>query len=347
MIVPTGIGARIGGFAGDANPAAKLLAKASDLLIVHPNIINAAMLTDISNNIAVVEGYHLDRFFAGQIALRLNVKHKIAVVVDAAANHEERELTETCMDAARTVYGLDIMPEIFYTENAIEANDLIKIKNPDTLIEACQKARSSGATAIAILAVLDEDANSSSVQNYLAGQGYDPIGTIEAKLSHLVAQMLFLPCFHAPIIRSKNKIDNKSIHPKVAAENLSESFLACVFKALQHAPQIIPLEQAHKVLSSTYTDTKELGLKQKADDITISQIANLVVPYDCCNGVPMIEAWKHEIELLCVKNNTTNLDEPATMFNIPHKVVNNYLEAAGFLLANTKDKSYINPGLFS
>lgn len=367
MIVPTGLGASIGGFAGDANPACKLLAKVSDLLITHPNVVNGAMFTDTPQNVAVVEGFFLDRFFAGQVALRLNVKHKIAVIVDSAANEEERKLTEACIEAALEVYGLDIIQEVFYTKEAIEANNLVQIKKPDTLLEACTRAKLAGATALAVLAVLDEDPNAESTKNYAASNGYDPIGLIEAKISHLVAQMMLIPCAHAPIIRKRsqeakhyssftNVLTKEEavateqtislVAPKVAAEYLSNCFLASVLKTLQNSPQIIPMEAAHKLLSSDYTDSRELGLRQKADDIVISQVANLVVPMDCCNGVPMIEAWKHEIELLCVKNNTTNLDEPATMFGIPHKVVHNYIEAAGYLLANTKDKKYINPALF-
>ena len=40
MIVPTGIGATIGGYAGDALPAARLLSCVVDRLITHPNVLN-------------------------------------------------------------------------------------------------------------------------------------------------------------------------------------------------------------------------------------------------------------------------------------------------------------------
>ncbi len=348
MIVPTGIGASIGGYAADANPACRLLAKASDLLITHPNVVNGALLTDIPHNVAVVEGYLLDRFFAEQIALRLNVKHRIAVIVDAAANEEERILTENCINAARTVYGIDILEEVFYTEESVEANDLTNIKNQTTLLQACKRAVDKGATALAVLAVLNEDQDSSAVINYTEAKGLDPIGIIEAKISHLVSSIFIKPSAHAPIIRRTQKNQEaKLVSPKVAAEYLSDSFLASVFKCLQYSPQIIPLDAAHKILSNIYTSAADLGLKRKPGDIVVSDLANIVMPFDCCNSTPAIEAHRHEITVLCVKNNTTSLDEPATMFNIPHRVVNNYLEAAGFLLANTKDKHYIRPELLS
>ncbi|NQU70483.1 MAG: DUF3326 domain-containing protein, partial [Rhodospirillales bacterium] len=42
FLVPTGIGSEIGGHAGDATPAARVLAAACDRLITHPNVVNAS-----------------------------------------------------------------------------------------------------------------------------------------------------------------------------------------------------------------------------------------------------------------------------------------------------------------
>ncbi|MBW7990019.1 MAG: DUF3326 domain-containing protein [Planctomycetes bacterium] len=50
FIVPTGIGAEIGGHSGDATPAAKLIAAACDKLIVHPNVVNASDINEMSEN---------------------------------------------------------------------------------------------------------------------------------------------------------------------------------------------------------------------------------------------------------------------------------------------------------
>ncbi|GAG26483.1 unnamed protein product, partial [marine sediment metagenome] len=50
MIVPTGIGAEIGGHAGDAAPAARLLAGACDTLITHPNVVNASDINELPEN---------------------------------------------------------------------------------------------------------------------------------------------------------------------------------------------------------------------------------------------------------------------------------------------------------
>src|SRR5450759_4624096 len=50
MIVPTGIGAELGGHAGDATPAARLLAGVCDKLITHPNVVNASDINEMPEN---------------------------------------------------------------------------------------------------------------------------------------------------------------------------------------------------------------------------------------------------------------------------------------------------------
>ena len=47
LLVPTGIGAEIGGHAGDATPVAKLLSKTCDTIITHPNVVNASDINEI------------------------------------------------------------------------------------------------------------------------------------------------------------------------------------------------------------------------------------------------------------------------------------------------------------
>ena len=45
LVVPTGIGATIGGYAGDALPVARAFTAVCDRLITHPNVMNGAMLS--------------------------------------------------------------------------------------------------------------------------------------------------------------------------------------------------------------------------------------------------------------------------------------------------------------
>ena len=47
LLVPTGIGAAIGGHAGDATPVARLLASVCDTLVTHPNVVNASDINEM------------------------------------------------------------------------------------------------------------------------------------------------------------------------------------------------------------------------------------------------------------------------------------------------------------
>ena len=81
FIVPTGIGASIGGFAGDASKWARRISKKCKL-IVNPNVVNAACFSGISDNMLYVEGYTLDSFFRGKCNLIESSGNKIGVVFD-------------------------------------------------------------------------------------------------------------------------------------------------------------------------------------------------------------------------------------------------------------------------
>ena len=56
LIVPTGIGAEIGGHSGDATPAAILLSEVADSLITHPNVVNASDINELPSERTVRGG---------------------------------------------------------------------------------------------------------------------------------------------------------------------------------------------------------------------------------------------------------------------------------------------------
>ena len=85
FIVPTGIGASIGGFAGDASVWARRFAEKCRL-IVNPNVVNAACFSGITTNMLYVEGYSLDEFFKGNISLTPASGNKIGVVFDKSSD---------------------------------------------------------------------------------------------------------------------------------------------------------------------------------------------------------------------------------------------------------------------
>lgn len=305
MIVPTGIAASIGGFAGDANPYAKRLAKISSFLISHPNVVNGAVFTDIPENLLVVEGALLDLFFQGKIALRPHVEHKISVVIDSAASEIQKEITINCINAARAFYGSYITEEIFYTDEPVDC-DLEKINNPETLLRAASYALDKGATALALLCVLP-NADLESEKKYSEALGVDPIGLIEAKISHLVSGKFLIPSAHAPLEKEVFKHQG-IVSPKVAAEHIGLSFLPSVIKCLEKSAGIVPINEA------------------RVGDLKIDDVNSLIVPYDCCDGIPMHEASKRSIDLICIKENITNQNKTAESLGLRHRVLNSYEE---------------------
>ncbi len=309
MIVPTGIGAAIGGYAGDANPACKQLAAVSDILITHPNVVNGAMFTDIPNNVFVLEGALLDMFFLGQLGFNpQRVNHKIAVVVDKAAPLVQREITTNAINAGKYFYDLDIIAKPFYTEEPVGAS-LSEIANPDTLLAAARRAIEAGATALALVCLLPE-AKPQLESDYKAGHGADPIGLIEAKISHLVSGTLMIPSAHAPVFKKVFQHQGV-VHPRVAAEHLGLSYLPSVFKCLAAMPS--------------------LSLNLSSNAIDVRQVSSLIVAYDACNGVPMANAERFGVELITVYENTTVLAETAIKLGLKHRECRSYADCVSII----------------
>ena len=106
LVVPTGIGADIGGHAGDATPVARLLASVCDTLITHPNVVNASDLNEMPGNGLYVEGSLLTRFIMGTIGLRRVRSNRVLVIIDAHPNERFARATVNAVNAARATYGL-------------------------------------------------------------------------------------------------------------------------------------------------------------------------------------------------------------------------------------------------
>ena len=103
FIVPTGIGAEIGGHSGDATPAAKLIASTCDKLFIHPNVVNAADINEMTNNMLYVEGSILDRFLEGQIGLEEVYNNKILGDYVCFLWYVERRMLLRIMERFQTV----------------------------------------------------------------------------------------------------------------------------------------------------------------------------------------------------------------------------------------------------
>ncbi len=80
LSVPTGVGAEIGGYAGDAGHVAREFSKYFKV-IVNPNVVNAGILSAIDENMYYVEGWAFDEFFNGKIKLVPRVDGKFNKIV--------------------------------------------------------------------------------------------------------------------------------------------------------------------------------------------------------------------------------------------------------------------------
>src|SRR5204863_4589291 len=80
MLIPTGVDCAIGGHAGDATPAARLLANVCDQLILHPNVVNASDVNEQTENSPDVEGSIICRLLTGTAGVRKVRPNRVRLV---------------------------------------------------------------------------------------------------------------------------------------------------------------------------------------------------------------------------------------------------------------------------
>ena len=300
FIVPTGIGASIGGDAGDATPAFKLIASMSDIAITHPNVVNASDINEMPENTWYVEGSILDRFLGGQIKLKRPYSNRILLAV----NKPVRPETMNAMNAARYTIGCDVTLLELDTELRMVATmgpagasgDVYGWRELVNQIEGYDFDVLAIATRITVSKAVALD--------YLRVGGINPWGGVEAKASKLIATAINRPVAHAPVETDEVEIKrfNEVVRPTVAAEAISQCYLHCVLKGLHTAPRI------------------------SLSGLSVDDIDCLVSPLNCY-GPPHMACERRGIPIITVKENTTCLDvEPRV-----HDWVDNYFEAAGYI----------------
>jgi len=112
VIIPTGIGARVGGYAGDAIPVIRAMAQVADWVITHPNVLNGAMLYWPLPQVWYVEGYALDRWAAGDWGLQPVHQQRLGVVLDAGMEPDVQLRHRQAIQAAQATLGLTIAGEV-------------------------------------------------------------------------------------------------------------------------------------------------------------------------------------------------------------------------------------------
>ncbi len=327
FMVPTGIGADIGGHAGDATPAAILLAHIADTLITHPNVVNASDINELPANGLYVEGSVLTRLMMGTVGLRPARANRVLVALDASYNERYAKYTVNAVNAARATYGLncagivEIEPPIkvvgSYTHTGRASGHVDGISG---LLESLIHRRDTY-DALALASVVEVPAHYHYDYFTSGGEIINPWGGVEALLTHAVSSILNVPTAHAPMMESDDiaAVDPGIVDSRMAAEIISITFLQSVLKGLHRSPTIVtdPAE---------FVPSNVLG----AEDISC-----LVIP-DGCLGLPTLAALRQDITVIAVRENRSLMRND--LARLPWKpgrlyMAENYWEAAGIAAA--------------
>jgi hypothetical protein len=317
MIVPTGVGAAIGGDAGDATPAAKLLASCCDTLITHPNVVNASDINEMTPNTWYVEGSMLDEFLCDKIALRGPTQpNKILVVGNSPFSGE----TFNAASAARATIGARV--ELLELTRPLTMRATFDDRGRATgeivgLRSAIEDIRARDFDVVAVHTPIDCD-RETALRWYREG-GINPWGGVEAKLSRLMSKELGRPVAHAPLENVDPAQDEElffiyrdHIRARAAAEAVSVCYLHCVLKGLHLAP-LVAVDQSR-------------GMTVQDVTFMVSPRGCWGPPHDACEaaGVPIVFVREN-----CVAAPADDWQEHMNK----GFMVENYLEAAGLIMA--------------
>lgn len=330
-IVPTGVSAAIGGYAGDALPSARLLAAVTDTLITHPNVLNGALMYYPIANALYVEGFALDAFAAGRLRLRPPAAptNRVGLLLDAAIDAPARTRHLQAADAARATLGLDVAGYavtdaplgVRLASSGGGGASWGTLSDPAALLRGAETLLAAGAGAVAVAAQFpDED--DAALADYRAGAGVDAIAGAEAVISHLVTRELGVPCAHAPALPPLDV--DESVSPKAAAEELGYTFLSCVLVGLSRAPALV------------YDGGG--GAAAVDGTLDVADVDAVVVPADAFGGAALMSfAARADVLVVAVEENVTGLGVGPDAIGIPPSRVTwvrNYAEAAGVLAAH-------------
>ena len=323
LVIPTGIGCELGGYAGDGLPAARLLAAASGCLITHPNVMNGASLYWSDSRIHYVEGWALDRFAAGELALAPRASQRVGVLLDAGIEPELVLRHRQVIDACRASLGLPIGPVLsselplgVNLQQGASGSSWGTIERPDVLLRAGEQLVAAGATAIAVVARFPEDPESEALAAYRAGSGVDALAGAEAVISHLLVRHLGIPCAHAPALLPLPL--DPALDPRAAAEELGHTFLPCVLVGLSRAPDLVPLVDS--------------AMRGTAPMLHAAQLGAVVAPAGALGGAAVLACAERGIPLISVANPCL-LEVTAEALGLAAIPASSNAEAAGLVLA--------------
>jgi hypothetical protein len=327
FLVPTGVGAEIGGHAGDATPTARVLAAACDTLITHPNVVNASDLNEMPENALYVEGSAITRMMMGTAGLRRVRANRVLVLIDA---HEDEIFVHdsiNAVSAARATYGLDCPAVVkldpplrmtaSFTDSGRAAGEIVGLDR----VRAVMDEFDGAFDAVAVASVIDVADETHRDYFRSGGEMINPWGGVEAMLTHALSLLHEVPVAHSPMMESMEiaNLDLGLVEPRLAAEAVSMTFLQCTLKGLHRAPRLV---------------TDPDGMREPGV-LTAADVSCLVIP-DRCVGLPTLAALEHGIPVIAVRDNANLMQNDLAA--LPWRpgqlhVVENYWEAVGVMTA--------------
>jgi hypothetical protein len=335
FLVPTGIGAEIGGHAGDAGPVSRMLAEVCDTLVLHPNVVNASDLNEMPNNSVYVEGSVLTRLLMGTIGLQPVRSNRVLVAID---NHRDQTYVNAAVNAvsgARAAYGLSC-PEVVSLEPPVRmqasfASSGRSAGQVDQLEPLCELLNDQAGKydAVALSSVIQVPYEFHQGYFDAGGNMVNPWGGVESMLTHTISSIYDVPSAHSPMLESQAamEVDTGVVDPRLAAEAISLTFLQSVLKGLQRSPRIV-------------TEPAEMGAPHV---LSVEDVSCLVIP-DGCLGLPTAAALQQGIPVIAVRENENLMRNDLS--RLPwragqYHLVDNYWEAAGVMAAM---RAGIDPG---
>jgi hypothetical protein len=327
MLIPTGIDCAIGGHAGDATPAARLLASVCDQLMVHPNVVNASDVNEQTDNMLYAEGSLLCRLMMGTVGLRKVRQNRVILVTENRKDAPNVvDQTINCAEGARATLGMDISEvvvldsELFMQTGMSESGRITgRVERFESLLELLADKRDSY-DAVALATRITPHVDTVELHRlYFCEGGPNAWGGVEAILTHLVSTVLNVPSAHAPTMSSEALRTERwgVVDPRKAMESISTTYLFCLLKGLNRAPRIV---------------TNPTGAYDPSV-VTVEDVSCLVIP-DGCVGLPTLAAIEQGVPVIAVCSNTNLMrnDLRALPFK-PGQLhyAANYHEAAGIM----------------
>jgi len=318
LLIPTGIGAEIGGHCGDGNAVARLIASACDNLITHPNVVNASDINEMTENTLYVEGSIITRLMMGQIGLQKVRSNRILMLMDKPQDKLFNDEIINAVSSARISLGIDC--DVYEMDHIVKSVSAYSnsgravgtIYHLERLFEIINKYKNEYAAFG--LSTFIEVPKEYHLNYFTTNEDMvNPWGGIESMLTHSIAEEFQMPCAHSPMMTSREILEMEVgiVDPRKAPETSSTTYLHCILKGLHKSPKIVDYNK---------------GLNAES-------ISCLIIP-DGCIGLPTLAAIEHGIPVIAVKENKNYMRNKLEDF--PFKkgklfIVENYLEAVGVM----------------